>query len=85
MEELARPSSDEIWKQMNEILDARRQTRNTLVVNQTVESFAKVSEFSRQGAGKVKHVETRWGGHVDLLKSEGLLDIIGDFFSILRP
>lgn len=84
MEQLARPADDEVWKQMNEVIERRREARESLIVTGAIESFAKTAEFSRPDAGNVKHVETRWGRHTEILKSEALFDIMGDFFSISR-
>lgn len=81
MEELAGLSGDS-WKQVNAAFEARRQARESLVSQHTIEDFAKAAQFPRKDAGMVKHVETRWGGHVNILKSEGLLNIIDDFFSM---
>jgi hypothetical protein len=54
------------------------------VSRRTIPQFADVSEFQRPDAGKVMHIETRSGRHVNILKSEGLLDIMGDLFSMTK-
>jgi abhydrolase domain-containing protein 12 len=85
VEDLAGRTDEETWKQMNAATEARRQTRAKLVSRHIVPDFAHISEFKRPASGKVMHVETHSGGHVNILKSEGLLDIMGDLLSISRP
>lgn len=84
VEDLAGRRDEETWKQMNAATKARHQTRRRLISHLTIPDFAHISEFQRQAAGKVMHVETHSGDHVSILKSEGLLDIMGDLFSISR-
>lgn len=84
IEDLAGRTDEETWNKMNAATEARRQTRARLVSRRTIPKFADVSEFQRPDAGKVMHIEARSGRHVNILKSEGLLDIMGDLFSIMK-
>ena len=70
---------------MNAAMEARRQTRATLVSRLTIPEFADISEFQRPDAGKVMHIETYSGGHVNILKSQRWLDFMDDLFSMSRP
>ena len=89
-EELIRPKvpHQEHFKLMNEALAKRNQTRMKLVRDGIIEGFAsRVSEFDRIEAdrsGKVKFVETLYGGHTSLVGVDGVIDTIGEFFDIWR-
>ncbi len=89
-EELIRPKlpPNEHFKLLNEAIAKRNQTRTKLVSDGIIEGFAsRVAEFDRSGTGrggKVKFVETLYGGHANLVKADSVIDVIGDFFDIWR-
>ena len=85
VEELTGRTDEETWHKMNAAMEARRQTRARLVSRLTIPEFADISEFHRPDAGKVMHVETFSGGHVNILKSQRWLDFMDELFSMSRP
>jgi len=87
--ELIRPKGpSEHFKLLSEAITKRDQSRRKLVSEGIMEGFAsRVAEFDRSGAGqggKVKFVETLYGGHTNLVKNDGVIDVIGEFFDIWR-
>ncbi|KAF8327028.1 Alpha/Beta hydrolase protein [Cantharellus anzutake] len=75
-------------KHLNEAIARRNQSRAGTVTESTIGGFAShVAEFDRgeRGrGGKVKLVETLYGGHTNIVGASGVIDLIGEFFDIWR-
>lgn len=68
-------------------MTARKTARESVVRTHSVVQFAEVSEFERKSGegGRVKRVVVDWGGHTDLVRTEGVIDVVGEFANLSRP
>lgn len=57
-----------------------------MLAKHVVPDYATISEFERGGAewGNVKLVKTNWGTHTPIVRTEGVIDLMGDFLDIKR-
>lgn len=83
------PTDDNIRQKTVEVGEERRKIRAEVVSTREVDGFGTVETFNRLGSdiegsgrGKVTHVGLKWSDHVKVLASEGVMDIMGDFFEI---
>ncbi|KAF8305667.1 alpha/beta-hydrolase [Clavulina sp. PMI_390] len=82
-----------MWDKMNAVIGERQTIRARVVREWNIEGWGVVREFDRpnrklsegeetMAVGKVRHVETTHGDHVDVLKSQGVLNIFVEFFGM---
>lgn len=82
-QQLLRPH--EHWKGIKVAQQARDIARTKLLSERVVLDYATMTEFSRgEGMGNVKMVKTLWGGHTSIVRTEGVVDLVGDFLNVKR-
>lgn len=63
----------------------RRHVREDIVQTKEVEGFGRISRFIRSGNGaQTVYVESLWGGHNEVGRLEGVIDVIGDVLGMKR-
>ena len=86
-EELRQPASitPHRWGVFQEVEALRRRVREGLVQIEEVEGFGRISRFKRNSNGaQAVHVESLWGGHDQVGRLEGVVDVIGDVLGMKR-
>lgn len=75
----------EEWAKFREVQTLRQHVREDLIHSEEIVGFGTVSQFKRADTGtKVVLVETKWGGHDSVGRSEGVIDIIGNVLDVKR-
>lgn len=86
-EELMNPISisPNQWSDFQATEIQRRRVREDIVQVDQVEGFGRISRFKRSGTGaQVVYIESKWGGHDQVGRLEGVVDIIGHVLEIKR-
>lgn len=86
-EELRQPASitSERWEEFREAEARRRRVREDIVQVDEVQGFGKISRFKRSAIGaQVVYVESKWGGHDQVGRLEGVVDVVGDVLGVRR-
>lgn len=66
-----------------DLMERRLDVRKGVVSEWTAEEsrVGSIWDFERgNGGGRVRHVEFSWGGHDAILRSEGLVNVLDEFF-----
>jgi abhydrolase domain-containing protein 12 len=72
-----REGSVEAYKEHEKEQESRAAARTTLVTTTEIHGYGKWSWFDREGQGFVNLLETKWGGHNNIVYSEGVIDFVG--------
>jgi abhydrolase domain-containing protein 12 len=86
-EELRQPVSitPERWSEFREAEAQRRHVRESIVQVDEVEGFGRISRFKRKAdEAQVVYVESKWGGHDQVGRLEGVIDVVGDVLGLKR-
>jgi hypothetical protein len=60
----------------------RRQKRDEMVKESTIQGLGKISRFERGNKGDVTLLRSTWGGHNRIINYEGVMDVTRKLFEL---
>jgi abhydrolase domain-containing protein 12 len=76
------PDNDEQRRIVAEVSVRRRQKRDEMVKESTIQGLGKMFRFERGNKGDVTLLRSTWGGHNNIINYEGVMDVTRKLFEL---